>query len=102
MRSVTGTLVTAALIAVLALTALAPAGAAAPSGLSYPSSVKTAFVKGCVEGGGSRAACKCVIRKIERRYSLRQFLRIIDRVNDTGRFPSAINRMINSCAKRYQ
>ena len=101
MRRVTGFLATAALIAALALAAVAPAGAA-PTGLRYPSSVKSEFVKGCVKGGGTRAACKCIIRKIERRYSYRQFIRIINRVNETGEFPAAINRMINSCAKRYQ
>ena len=60
--------------------------------------MKNAFIRGCVEGGGSRASCRCVIRKIERRYTLKQFLRIAKRAERTGRFPTPINRMIESCA----
>jgi hypothetical protein len=80
---------------------VAAAGPGATGYANYPTSVERAFIKGCVQGGGSRAACKCVIRKIERRYSLRRFLQIVTRVNETGDFPSAIDRMINSCAARY-
>ena len=99
MRRMSGVLTAVALIGLLALTALAPAAGASPSGLRYPSSIRSEFVKGCVQGGGSRAACKCVIRKFERRYTLRQFLRIIDRVNETGRFSARDERMIRSCAR---
>src|SRR5215208_3915087 len=102
MRRVTTILSTAALTAVLAIAAVAPAAGGSPSGLRYPSSVKAEFVRGCVKGGGSKAACKCVIRKMERRYSYRQFLRIIKRADETGEFPSAVDRMIESCARRYQ
>jgi hypothetical protein len=97
-----GILATAAMIAALALAALAPGATSSPSGLRYPSSVKSSFVKGCVNGGGSKAACKCVLRKMERRYSYKQFRRIIRRADDTGEFPPAVDRMIESCARRYQ
>ena len=102
MRRVGGVLATVALMAVLALAAVAPATSASPEGYGYPSSVKSAFVRGCIKGGGSSGACKCVMRKIEREYSYRSFLRIIRRVNKTGDFPSKVDSMITSCAKRYQ
>lgn len=102
MRRMPGILATAAMIAALALAALAPGASSSASGLRYPSSVKSAFVKGCVEGGGSRAACKCVLRKMERRYSYRQFRRIVRRADETGEFPPAVDRMVESCAQRYQ
>ena len=102
MRRVTTILSTAALAAALAIAALAPAAGASPTGLAYPTSVKAEFVRGCVKGGGSRAACKCVIRKMERRYSYRQFVRIMKSADETGEFPSAVDQMIESCARRYQ
>jgi hypothetical protein len=83
------------------MTAFAPAQARS-SGYAYPPSIKAEFVRGCIKGGGSRAACQCVIRKIERHYSFRKFLRIIDRVNDTREFPDGVVRLIESCAARYQ
>jgi hypothetical protein len=97
-------LIISALTAALALVAFTPAASTSPGGTygSLPSSVKSAFVKGCIRGGGSRAACKCVIRKFERRYTLRQFLRIIDRVNETGEFSRRDERMIRACGRRYQ
>ena len=92
---------TVALIAVVALVAVAaltPAANAGPTSFRYPSAVRNAFVKGCVEGGGSPTACRCVIRKIERRYTLKQFERIVRRVNRGGEFPTPIRRFVESCA----
>jgi hypothetical protein len=86
------------LVGLATLTALAPVANASLEGYAYPRDVRNAFIRGCVEGGGARASCRCVIRKIERRYTLRQFLKIAKRAERTGRFPTPINRMIESCA----
>jgi hypothetical protein len=40
-----------------------------------------------------------VIRKIQQRFTLRQFLRIVRRANRSGDFPAAIDRMIASCTR---
>jgi hypothetical protein len=98
MRRVTGILVTTALLAVLAMTALAPAASSAPAGYRYPSSVKKAFVKGCIKGGGTRAACTCAINSLERHYSYRAFLDLIDYVDRHGRFTRKAEKLIRACA----
>ena len=98
MRRIGRRLLVVGLVGLVALAAMAPVASTSPDGFAYPRDVRNAFVKGCVDGGGSRASCKCVIKKIERRYTLRQFLRIAKRAERTGRFPSPINRMIESCS----
>jgi hypothetical protein len=101
MHAAARTLTIAALAAALMLAVLVPAAGTTPAGYKYPSDVSAAFVKGCVKGGGSRGACKCVIRKMERKYTLKQFMRIVKRAADSGDFPAAVDRMIASCGKRY-
>jgi hypothetical protein len=80
----------------MSLAAVPAAADAVPA--KYPSSVRNAFVKGCVSGGGTKTQCKCVIKKIERRYTLAQFERIVRRVNRGSDFPTPIQRMIEACA----
>jgi hypothetical protein len=102
MRGILRRLTVVALAAVLMIAAFAPAASTAPAGYKYPSSVRAAFVRGCVKGGGSRAACTCTIKKIEKRYTLKQFVRISKRAEKTGKLPAAIVRMAKSCAKSTQ
>jgi hypothetical protein len=102
MRALTRTLTIAILGAVLMVAAVVPAAGTTSAGYAYPSDIKAAFVKGCVKGGASRAACKCVIRKLERRYSLKQFTRIVKRAADSGDFPAAVDKIIANCARKYE
>ncbi len=67
----------------------------------YPGSIRSEFIKGCVSGGGSHAQCKCTIRKIERRYSLNGFLDLIDEVDESGKLPRPLIRIVRSCARAY-
>jgi hypothetical protein len=102
MRRVMAILATAALMATLMLAALAPAAVTSPGGYAaYPNSVRSEFIKGCMKGGGNRAACKCTINKIQKRYSLKKFVKIAKRVADGGEFPAAIVKMAQACGKRY-
>jgi hypothetical protein len=65
----------------------------------YPASIKQAFIEGCVGGGGTKSQCKCVIRKIERRYSLKRFMDLISEA--TGGLPRPMQRIVRSCARAY-
>src|SRR3954465_4308200 len=67
----------------------------------YPSSVTSAFVKGCKQGGGTSAQCKCTIRKAERKYTYKQFKAILRKIDETGDLPPAMQRIVASCAKKY-
>jgi hypothetical protein len=98
MRRATRILVATALLAVLAMSALAPAASPSPAGYRYPAAIKKQFVKGCVKGGGSKRACTCAINSLERHYSYKSFLRLIDRVNRTGKFPRKAEKLIQACA----
>jgi hypothetical protein len=68
------------------------------SGNSYPPNVKRQFVKGCQNGGGSKSACQCTIDAIEERYNLIEFLEIVEKANDSGKFPSGVQKIIRRCA----
>jgi pSer/pThr/pTyr-binding forkhead associated (FHA) protein len=63
-----------------------------------PPNVKKQFVKGCVKGGGSKAACNCAIDEIDKKYDFVEFLDIISKVNKTGSFPPKVKKIIQSCA----
>jgi pSer/pThr/pTyr-binding forkhead associated (FHA) protein len=63
-----------------------------------PPNVKKQFVKGCVKGGGSKAACNCAIDEIDKKYDFVEFLDIIQKVNKTGSFPPKVKKIIQSCA----
>jgi hypothetical protein len=70
-----------------------------PGGLTtYPPNVKTQFVKGCHNGGGSTSACQCTIDEIEKKYDLIEFLDLIQQANKTGKFPPAVQSIIKKCA----
>ena len=98
MRRTAGVLATVALMAVLALSAFAPAAPAqAVEGYKLPSSIKSEFVKGCRQGGGTRRECRCAINTLERHYSYRAFLEMIDFVDRKGRFPSKARKLIQRC-----
>jgi hypothetical protein len=81
------------------LLAAVPATEAATA--KYPSSVRNEFVKGCVEGGGSKKACKCTIGKIERNYTLKQFEAVLKKFDRTGKLPKKIKGYATSCGKKY-
>src|SRR3954454_24709034 len=85
-------------VALVSVAALVPVANAGATTHRYPNTVRNAFVKGCVQGGGSHTQCKCVIRKIERRYTLKQFERIVRRVSRGGEFPTPVTRFVESCA----
>ena len=72
-----------------------------PAVAGIPQSVQAEFVQTCTQNGGTRAECRCFIRKIERRYSLDGFTRMILRVDRTGAFPRDVFRMGRSCARAY-
>jgi hypothetical protein len=94
-RRLTGILV----MAVLAMAALAPATPAAPAeGYTIPSKVKREFVKGCREGGGTRRQCTCAINSLERHYSYKAFLDLIEFVDRHGRFTRKATKLIQRCA----
>ncbi|MEA2143005.1 MAG: hypothetical protein QOI64_1435 [Solirubrobacteraceae bacterium] len=63
-----------------------------------PPNVKKQFVQGCTKGGGSKAACTCAIDEIDKKYDFIEFLDIINKVNDTGKFPPKVQKIIQSCA----
>ena len=88
-----------AILAAGASISLVPATTATAE--NYPSNIDKAFIKGCVEGGASRAVCKCTLRKIERKYTLKQFVKISKRIEKGGDLPAAIEKMAGSCAKKY-
>lgn len=83
-------------VAIVALSGLFASSAAA---YRYPASIKRQFITGCVEGGGTKAQCKCVIRKIERRYSLDAFLDLISEAS--GGLPRPLRKIVRSCARAY-
>ena len=64
----------------------------------YPPNVKKQFVKGCQNGGGSKSACQCTIDEIEKKYDLIEFLEIVEKANDSGKFPSPVQKIIRKCA----
>ena len=64
----------------------------------YPPNVKKQFVKGCKNGGGSQSACQCTIDEIEKKYDLIEFLEIVEKANDSGKFPSPVQKIIRKCA----
>jgi hypothetical protein len=63
-----------------------------------PPNVKKQFVTGCEKGGGSKTACQCAIDEIDKKYDFVEFLDIINKVNDTGKFPPKVQKIIQSCA----
>ena len=88
-----------AILAAGASISLVPATTATAE--NFPSNVDKAFIKGCIDGGASRAVCKCTLRKIEKKYTLKQFERISRRVEDGGELPAAIEKMAAACQKKY-
>ncbi len=64
----------------------------------YPPNVKRQFVKGCQNGGGSKSACQCTIDEIEKKYDLIEFLEIVEKANDSGKFPGPVQKIIRRCA----
>jgi hypothetical protein len=88
-----------AILAAGASISLVPATTATAE--NFPSNIDRAFLKGCTEGGATRAVCKCTLRKIEKKYTLKQFERISRRVDRGGDLPPAIEKMAAACAKKY-
>ena len=67
----------------------------------YPKDVRSEFISGCVKGGGSKTACKCTIGKIERHYTLKQFVAVLKKFDKTGRLPVKIKGYATACGKKY-
>jgi hypothetical protein len=67
----------------------------------YPKDVTSPFIKGCVKGGGSKAACKCTIRKIEQNYTLKEFEKILAKFEKTNKLPAKITQLAAACGKAH-
>jgi hypothetical protein len=63
---------------------------------NYPPNVKSQFVKGCENGGGSKQQCTCTIDAIEEKYSLIDFLDLLQKTSG-GSLPSELQDIVEKC-----
>ena len=54
-----------------------------------------------MKGGGSKAACKCTIRKIEQNYTLKEFEKILGKFEKTNKLPAKITKLATACGKAH-
>ena len=62
----------------------------------YPPNVKDQFVSGCEKGGGSKTQCTCTIDAIEEKYSLIDFLDLLQKTSG-GSLPPALQKIVEKC-----
>jgi hypothetical protein len=63
---------------------------------NYPPNVKSQFVSGCEKGGGTKAQCTCTIDAIESKYSLIDFLDLLQKTSG-GSLPPALQKIVEKC-----
>ena len=66
----------------------------------YPASVEANFVSSCVDGGGTRDACRCALTKIEADYDLDEFADVEREYTETGVLPAAIRNAALGCVSQ--
>lgn len=65
----------------------------------YPSSVRYSFLVSCVQSGGASDACRCSLQRLERRYSLEEFITFERLMVSTGELPPAVVAIMIQCAE---
>ena len=96
MTGVRRILITAAVVA-LSAAAVVPAASTADGRYDIPKSVKRQFVKECAKAGAPRRKCRCAIRRLDKAYTFRQYIRLLRYVEKHNKFPRKARRIIISC-----
>lgn len=86
----------------LACTALALAVAACTGGAGYPEEARARFMQSCRIGGGTQEQCRCVLDKVQQRYTYEEFQALERDIAGSDRPPSEYVQLAQSCAAQPQ
>jgi hypothetical protein len=63
----------------------------------YPAAIELNFIDSCIDGGGTRHACRCALTKIESDYDIDEFEAAEREYTETGVLPEVIRNAALDC-----